>query len=152
VTWYRRRQTQHVTQLDHETHQNTSTYRRVQCHTDTLVSTLPPDADYLRHLGTQVFWNREQPQLFTRRLNPNACKHLGEDVGSHLSSRDVVRRKMTLHDFIAQPEVAQVKMLHAPMVLCIACNLDCRLVVHEERRRTRGVVAKLSKKLESLGP
>jgi hypothetical protein len=68
---------------------------------DTLVSTLPPDADYLRHLSTQVFWNREQPQLFTRWFNLNTCKRLGKNVGSHLSSRDVVRREMALHDFVA---------------------------------------------------
>jgi hypothetical protein len=68
---------------------------------DTLVSTLPPDTDYLWHLGTQVFWNREQPQLFTCRLDLDACKHLGEDVGSHLSSRDIARRKVAFDDFIA---------------------------------------------------
>jgi hypothetical protein len=83
---------------EHNTqHNQTMKHIRTQVHTgesnvtDTLVSTLPPDADYLRHLSTLVFWNREQPQLFTRCLDLNVCKHLGKNVGSHLSSRDVVR-------------------------------------------------------------
>jgi hypothetical protein len=53
---------------------------------------------------------------------------------------DVAHGSNTRVHHVAQPEEAQVRVLHVPMVLGVALNLDRRLVVHDlEQGRVKRV-------------
>jgi hypothetical protein len=89
--------------------------------------TPPPD------LGSITSSGSCQSKLRNGSSNLDACKSLCEQICSHVHHWNVAQRNLASRDNVAQSEEAQVEMLHAPVVLWVLANLNCRLVVQQEK-------------------
>jgi hypothetical protein len=82
------------------------------------VLTHPPD------LGTGTSSRHCQTQLWKSGSNLQASQTLGEKVSGHVRCRHVANDNLTSNDNVVQPVEAQVKVLHASMMLGVPHNLN----------------------------
>jgi hypothetical protein len=80
--------------------------------------TLPPD------LGSRTSFGRCQTQLRQSGRELDASGRLGEQIRGHVRGGDVVHSDNARVHHVAQLEEAQVQVLHAPVVLRVARDLD----------------------------
>jgi hypothetical protein len=100
--------------------------------------TLSPD------LGSGMSLGHCQTQLRQGSRNFDASERLGEQICGHARGGDVAHGDDARVHHVAQPEEAQVQVLHAPMVLRVARNLDHQLVFHEQEGGHVERIAKLA--------
>jgi hypothetical protein len=93
--------------------------------------TPPPDLGSGRSSGCS------QSQLRPGSGDLDASQTLCEKVRGHVCCRHVAQHDLTSHNDVAHPVEAQVKVLHASMMLRVLANLNCRLIVQKQKGRAR---------------
>ena len=74
-------------------------------------------------------------------------KWLRKDVGRIINPRDMRDGDETTCNMVADPMESTMDVLHGGLVLRVLGDLDCRLVIHENGRGSRHVIAETFKKV-----